>query len=92
MANEYVALRSGVNELLGELGCLLGELVDRGALEEEGEDEILAQGDIMDAQLNSFFATFGALKRRHDDASLSVAVLALTKAGEHAKMGLTRTW
>ncbi|KAG1654245.1 hypothetical protein FOA52_005800 [Chlamydomonas sp. UWO 241] len=82
MAEEYRALRSGVNELLGELGCLLGELVDRGALDEEGEPEVLAQGDILDSSLNAFFNTFGALKRRHDDASLSVAVLALTKAGK----------
>eukprot|EP00955_Chlamydomonas_euryale_P101291 365335-Chlamydomonas_euryale.AAC.2 len=47
----------------------------------EAVDDDLEAHSIIDSQLNAFFAAFGALKRRHDDASLSVAVLALTKAG-----------
>lgn len=77
--NDYSLLRAGVNDVLQDMGMLLGELVDRPA--GPGEDSEDTAHALIDAQLNGFFSGFRALKRRHDDQSLSLAVLALTKSG-----------
>lgn len=85
---EFLRLRAGVQQLLQDLGLLLSELVERpqqqgrpgSALEADQTDEEAHL--ILDQQLNSFFRAFRGLRARHDDNSLSLAVLALTKSGE----------
>jgi hypothetical protein len=86
-SSEFVHLRDGVNNILKDLGNLLGELIerpatDRGFPEVTSADEENAQA-LIDVQLNIFFSTYRSLKKRHDDECLSLAVLALTKSGKN---------
>ncbi len=85
---DYLRLRGSVHAVLQDLGKLLGDLVERpaatlggGESAAEAQEEEDAAQSIIDTQLNAFFGAFRSLKLRHEDESLSLAVLALTKSG-----------
>ena len=75
MADLYAEYRQGIDTVLSDVGVLLGDLVEapRGEANEANA--------LIDGHLQQFFKAYYELKSRHDDAALSVAVLALTKSG-----------
>lgn len=68
-------LKQGVEALLQDVGGFLGQLV-------QGNDAVGGTSSAaIDSEIGNNFRQYSALRARHHDASLSVAVLALTKSG-----------
>jgi hypothetical protein len=74
---EYLQLKGEAGSLLADLGSSLITLVEGAPDDGEAHRAI-------DEQLQSFWGRFYSLKKRWNKEQLSVAVLALTKSGEHA--------
>ena len=72
---ELQSFRAGINSVLDDVGVLLGELTEGSPAHEEAHVAI-------DEQLQHFFQSYYSLRQRHEQAQLSVAVLALTKSGK----------
>ena len=70
---QYLELSRDVSAKLQDIGRFLGGLVEGGS---DGGHQLL-----LDQELSAFFTRFYQLKGRHQDRSLSCAVLALTKSG-----------
>ena len=68
-----------MNELLTEIGLFLVDATE-GERGSNGETDS-KHTCVVDAQLERFWRSYGALRGRNDEA-LTVAVLALTKSGE----------
>ncbi len=69
-------LRVATDALLAEVGGLLADLLEAPQTE---DDE--GARHVIDTQLQRFWQSYYDLKRRHEENTLSVAVLALTKSG-----------
>lgn len=82
---QYQKARTEINDVLTGVGAFLGDLCTGPAKGEH--EEVHAK---IDEQLQRFFTLYYDLRKRHEDACLSVAVLALTKSGlsEQATIGL----
>ncbi len=74
LSTEYNRLRAATHALLADTGSLLTTLVAAPAADGDHQQ--------IDIQLSRFWQLFDGLRKRHDEAQLSVAVLALTKSGE----------
>ena len=77
---QYLELSRDVSAKLQDIGRFLGGLVEGGS---DGGHQLL-----LDQELSAFFTRFYQLKGRHQDRSLSCAVLALTKSGALAVCAL----
>jgi hypothetical protein len=75
MADQYAQYREDIDGILCDVGKLLGDLV------EAPRAEVNEANALIDGHLQQFFKAYYDLKSRHDDAALSVAVMALTKSG-----------
>lgn len=76
-AAKYAELRRETSSAFDKLGLFLADLC-------EGSDahDTSSEKPNLDSRLGSFYQTFTALKTRHADQNLTVAVLALTKSGK----------
>lgn len=70
-------LRVATDALLAEVGGLLADLLEAPQTE---DDE--GARHVIDTQLQRFWQSYYDLKRRHEENTLSVAMLALTKSGK----------
>lgn len=78
-AARYAELRAETSAAFDQLGSFLADLCEGS---EAHQDSSGHEGPNLDTNLGNFYETFTALKARHADQNLTVAVLALTKSGE----------
>lgn len=83
--SEYAELRGATTALLHDVGCCVANLLDAPAASEHAGAAVS-----IDETLSSFFNAYYELRSRHESASLSVAILALTKSGRGAVSGAER--
>ena len=81
-AAKYGDLRAETSSAFDKLGSFLADLCDGTEDHHEPPEK-----PNLDTNLGSFYETFTALKARHADQNLTVAVLALTKSGEYVHTG-----
>ena len=74
---KYADLRAQTSSAFDKLGTFLADLCEATEAHHDSSDR-----PNLDTNLGSFYETFTALKARHADQNLTVAVLALTKSGE----------
>ena len=75
---KYAGLRADTSSAFDKLGTFLVDLCEGTDAHHDPSDR-----PNLDTNLGSFDETFTALKARHADQNLTVAVLALTKSGEY---------
>ena len=74
---KYADLRAETSSAFDKLGTFLADMCEGSEAHHDSSDR-----PNLDTNLGSFYETFTALKARHADQNLTVAVLALTKSGE----------
>lgn len=77
-AVKYADLRAETSSAFDKLGTFLADLCEGTEAHHDSSDR-----PNLDTNLGNFYETFTALKARHADQNLTVAVLALTKSGEY---------
>ena len=85
-AQLYHELHCEVSAAIDEVGRFLGRLVE-GPVSGGGPP---AHQLCIDRDIQRFFTAYYALRAKHADEHLNVAVLALTKSGELRTAGCTR--
>ncbi|KXZ53106.1 hypothetical protein GPECTOR_8g96 [Gonium pectorale] len=81
-AGGLATTRKSIDDLLHGVGDLLADLTDSGHAVSEDPDDNEEARRLIDVELQRFWKSYYELKRRHDENTLSVAVLALTKSGK----------
>ena len=87
---DFKRLRASLTGILRDLGAVLGDLTApqqptsprQEGCEDAGDD---AAQRLIDSNLQHFWNRYASLKTRHEQNTLSCAVLALTKAGKANK-------
>lgn len=79
---KYADLRAETSSAFEKLGTFLADLCEGTEVHQDS----LGRPNL-DNSLGSFYETFTALKARHADQNLTVAVLALTKSGKYLHTG-----